>query len=100
MCYNSYGCSRPRQLLGAFISLHVFSGIKPQRDPYFDDAEAHERLAGIRVQKEQEADDAEEYKFDYEKKSSSTKNLSSNNVDRLINEVEDLLDLGSGKSVA
>uniref|UniRef100_A0AC35UC37 Protein kinase domain-containing protein n=1 Tax=Rhabditophanes sp. KR3021 TaxID=114890 RepID=A0AC35UC37_9BILA len=33
-----------------------------------DDSEHHEQLAGIRVGKEEEADDADEFKFDYEKK--------------------------------
>uniref|UniRef100_A0A0N4ZJC5 Protein kinase domain-containing protein n=1 Tax=Parastrongyloides trichosuri TaxID=131310 RepID=A0A0N4ZJC5_PARTI len=55
----------------------------------FDDAEVHERLAGIRVQKETESEDADEYKFDYEKTTSKPKE-----EPKLVSESFDLLGLG------
>uniref|UniRef100_A0A914C2P2 non-specific serine/threonine protein kinase n=1 Tax=Acrobeloides nanus TaxID=290746 RepID=A0A914C2P2_9BILA len=79
----------------------IINSAKPPRGPsndrikqtLVDEAEAYERLAGIRVGKEVEADDADEYRFDYEKKDTN-KNHSANSVDRLVTEVEDLLDIG------
>uniref|UniRef100_A0A0N5C0L8 Protein kinase domain-containing protein n=1 Tax=Strongyloides papillosus TaxID=174720 RepID=A0A0N5C0L8_STREA len=60
----------------------------------FDDAEVHERLAGIRVTKEEEADDADEFKFDYEK-SPTIENSKDNNDQKLVSESFDLLGLGN-----
>uniref|UniRef100_A0A915CVX5 J domain-containing protein n=1 Tax=Ditylenchus dipsaci TaxID=166011 RepID=A0A915CVX5_9BILA len=54
-----------------------------------------ERLHGIRVQQEQPSEDADQYKFDYEKKTSG-KPKQPANVDDLMAEVEDLLGLAEG----
>ncbi|KAK0406926.1 hypothetical protein QR680_018892 [Steinernema hermaphroditum] len=53
------------------------------------DAEYHERLAGIRITNEEEDDDADQYKFDYEKKAKPTPSKPSRN------QVDDLLDFSS-----
>ncbi|CEF70230.1 Numb-associated kinase [Strongyloides ratti] len=60
------------------------------KDNLFDDAEIHERLAGIRVTKEEEADDSENFKFDYEKKEQPKKEEK-----KLVSESFDLLGLGN-----
>uniref|UniRef100_A0A1I7YGM0 Cyclin-G-associated kinase n=1 Tax=Steinernema glaseri TaxID=37863 RepID=A0A1I7YGM0_9BILA len=54
-----------------------------------EDAEFHERLAGIRIGTEEEDDDADMYKFDYEKKPKPAATQPQKN------QIDDLLDFGS-----
>lgn len=57
-----------------------------------DQAELCERMYGIRVNDEPEANDADQYKFDCDKKEKIPK--ANDQIDDLVNEVEDLLGLG------
>lgn len=85
LSWDNDGCEKnlPKRPLSPNISL--------KKNNLFDDAEIHERLAGIRVTKQDEADDNEEFKFDYEKKELKKEDKEQ----KLVSESFDLLGLGN-----
>uniref|UniRef100_A0A7E4V094 Cyclin-G-associated kinase n=1 Tax=Panagrellus redivivus TaxID=6233 RepID=A0A7E4V094_PANRE len=74
---------------------------KPQPSKSNDDALAWERAAGIRVTDEVEDDDADQYKFDYEKKQTPTKpspplaQQAQKETDKIVDDLENLLSFGA-----